>query len=285
MALFDDEDDNNKSTNLLALDDTETSDDIMDINDLGKEIETVEVAPTATKPPSRYAGKTQEELTQMLEEAQSQIGRQSSEIGEVRKLADELVKKSLSNNTTPRKETPPADEEHEDDFFADPAAAVARAVSKHPAVVAAKDAAETATREKSASRVLGNHPDMPQVIGSPEFAEWVKASPMRVRMYALADQYDADAAEELLANFKASSSFVKPAGVTATTTTAITVVNAKAAAALAAGSVGTQANAGTQAPSKRYRRSDIMRLMNTNPTRYESMADEILKAYAEGRVV
>ena len=273
MSLFDDENEVTKAID-LSQDATGTPEDISDISELENEPADVVADPVvAEKPTSRYAGKSQEELTRMLEDAQAQIGRQSSEIGEVRKLADDLVKSSLKVSP---KEAPPA-EEHEDDFFTDPAAAVARAVSKHPAVAAAKEAAELAARERSTSRILASHPDMQQVIGSPEFAEWVKASPMRVRMYTLADQFDVEAADELLSNFKASNSVVKavapPSGAS------------KAAAALAAGSVGTPATAASAPPAKKYRRSDIMRLMSTDPSRYEAMADEILKAYAEGRVV
>lgn len=274
MALFDEEIEVSKITN-STVDDAGTPDDIADIDDLGKEPVDVIPAPALpSKPASRYAGKTQEELTQMLEEAQTQIGRQSSEIGEVRKLADDLVKKSL---VAPAKAFTPPVEEHEDDFFTDPEAAVARAVSKHPAVAAAKEAAAIAARERSSAQVLKSHPDMTEVIGSPEFATWVKASPMRVRMYALADQYDAEAADELLSNFKASNSVAKAA--------ALPDGAAKAAAALAAGSVGTTATGASAPAAKKYRRSDIMRLMTTDPSRYEAMADDILKAYAEGRVV
>jgi hypothetical protein len=276
MSLFDEEIEVTNKAIVAGADESGALDDIADIDDLGKEALTVVEVPAVapTKPASRYAGKTQEELSQMLEDAQAHIGRQSSEIGEVRKLADDLVKKSL---TVPTKETPA--EEHEDDFFTDPAAAVARAVSKHPAVAAAKEAGEIAAREKASARVLASHPDMAQVTGSPEFVAWVKASPMRVRMYALADQYDSEAADELLSNFKASNSIVKPV------TPLVADGAAKAAATLAAGSVGTSATSASAPASKKYRRSDIMRLMNTNPARYEAMADEILKAYAEGRVV
>ena len=277
MALFDDEIEVNK-TSTLPKDELGSTDDISDISELGApadELDAVVVTAPVTKPVSRYAGKTQEELSQMLEDAQAHIGRQSSEIGEVRKLADDLVKKTL---TSPPKEVAPKAEEHEDDFFTDPEAAVARAVSKHPVVAAAKEAAESDARKRSSASVLKSHPDMVQVIGSPEFATWVKASPMRVRMYALADQYDAEAAEELLANFKSSPTFVAAVPVVAAGA-------AKAAEVLAAGSVGTSAVGASAPATKKYRRSDIMRLMQTDPSRYEAMADEILKAYAENRVV
>lgn len=275
MALFDEEIEVSKITT-STVDDSGTLEDITDINEPEKEPVEVSTPAPVAKPVSRYAGKTQEELAQMLEDAQTQIGRQSSEIGEVRKLADDLVKKSLAS---PAKAVTPPVEEHEDDFFTDPEAAVARAVSKHPAVAAAKEAAEQAARERSSAAVLKSHPDMTQVIGSPEFADWVKASPMRRRLYALADQYDTEAADELLTNFKASNSIVKPA------VPAVGAGAAKAAATLAAGSVGTSATAASAPVSKKYRRSDIMRLMTSDPSRYEAMADEILKAYAEGRVV
>ena len=35
---------------------------------------------------------------------------------------------------------------------------------------------------------------------------------------------------------------------------------------------------------KVYRRADIIKLMKTDPERYNALSDEILKAYAEGRV-
>jgi hypothetical protein len=38
------------------------------------------------------------------------------------------------------------------------------------------------------------------------------------------------------------------------------------------------------AGGKIYRRVDVMRLMEEDPDRYEAMADEIQRAYAEGRI-
>jgi hypothetical protein len=36
---------------------------------------------------------------------------------------------------------------------------------------------------------------------------------------------------------------------------------------------------------KKYRRADIIKLMQTDPSRYEALQDEIMKAYSEGRVI
>lgn len=245
-----------------------------------------EVAPVVAEPikASRYAGKTSAELEQMLEDAQAHIGRQSSEIGEVRKLADALVQKSL---TTPVGKVPAEVKPEEfdaSDFFADPQAAIARAVSNHPSVVSARETAERLNRDRSAAAVQAKHPDMQEVLATPEFSAWVKASPMRTKMYAMADQqWDIDAADELLNSFKSSANFK----ATSTVATEAAQKAGKAAidAALKAGGVGTSNGNSGVAPAKKYRRSDIMRLMTTDPRRYESMADEILLAYSEGRVV
>ena len=35
---------------------------------------------------------------------------------------------------------------------------------------------------------------------------------------------------------------------------------------------------------KVYRRADIIKLMKTDPDRYQALSDEIMAAYAEGRV-
>ena len=35
---------------------------------------------------------------------------------------------------------------------------------------------------------------------------------------------------------------------------------------------------------KVYRRADIIKLMRTDPERYQALSEEILKAYSEGRV-
>jgi hypothetical protein len=53
---------------------------------------------------------------------------------------------------------------------------------------------------------------------------------------------------------------------------------------LKAADVGSSGN--TESVSKKkYRRSDIIKLMQTDPDRYDSMSEEIMTAYREGRVI
>ena len=47
----------------------------------------------------------------------------------------------------------------------------------------------------------------------------------------------------------------------------------------------TVATGSDEAPTKKiFRRADIMKLMQTNPDKYDMMQDEIMSAYREGRV-
>ena len=49
--------------------------------------------------PEKYKGKNLEDIVRMHQEAEKLIGRQAQEVGEVRRLADGLIKQSLSQKT------------------------------------------------------------------------------------------------------------------------------------------------------------------------------------------
>jgi hypothetical protein len=119
------------------------------------------------------------------------------------------------------------------------------------------------------------HPDFAQVVQDPEFVNWIKASPMRINMYALADaQYDFNAADELISTFKQ----IRGARTNETVSTG-QQVRAKdmKAASVDVGGTG-------ESSKKVYRRADLIRLKMTDPNRYEALQPEIMAAYAEGRV-
>ncbi len=103
----------------------------------------------------------------------------------------------------------------------------------------------------------------------------MKSSPIRVGLYARADsEFDFDSANELLSTYKqirgVKSKQTEDAGEV------VRKQNLKTA----------QVDVGGSGESSRrvYRRADLIRLKMTDPGRYESLSDEIIKAYAEGRV-
>ena len=149
--------------------------------------------------PEKYRQKTLEEVVKMHQEAEKLIGKQAQEVGETRKLADELIKQNLANKSQPIKE-----EEPEPDFFENPKEAIRKTVDSHPDVLAGRQAALEFKKMQIQQKLSQEHPDFGQIAQDPEFVNWVKSSPVRLGLYAKADgEYDYDSANELLSTYKA----------------------------------------------------------------------------------
>ena len=219
--------------------------------------------------PDKYRGKDLGDIIKMHQEAEKLIGKQAQEVGEVRKLADELIKQNLSGNRQN------AEVEPEIDFFEDPKKAVQNTINNHPDVLAARQAGQEFKKMQIQNKLSSEHPDFSQIVQDPDFANWVKSSPIRIGLYAKADgEFDYDSANELLSTYKQLK------GVKTRQTSDAGEVSRKQN--LKAASVDS---GGTGESGKRvYRRADLIRLKMTDPQRYESLSDEIMTAYQEGRV-
>ena len=226
--------------------------------------------------PPKYKGKSLDEIVKMHQEAEKLIGRQAQEVGEVRKLADELIKRQLDT----RQEVPAAKED-EIDFFEDPKKAVNKAVETHPAILEARQQTLALKQQQTLTKLQQDFPDFQQTVADPSFAEWIKASPVRMRLYAAADaDFDFDSAAELLTSW----SYVKPKA--APVQQAVPSQEARAAqkAAVKAATVDVGSNSVGNTSSKVYRRADLIRLQLEDPDRYQELQPEIMAAYSEGRV-
>ena len=229
-----------------------------------------EPKPEIPELPDRYRGKSIEDVIKMHQEAEKVIGRQAQEVGEVRKLADELIKQNLGSKSQPVEKQEP-----EVDFFEDPQKAIQKTVETHPDIIAARQAALDFKRLQTQQRIAQEHPDYGQIGADPEFANWVKSSPVRIALYAKADgEYDFDAANELLSTYK------ELRGVKQKQTQQVAEAERKQTMKAAQVDSG-----GTGESSKRvYRRADLIRLKMTDPARYNALSEEIMAAYQEGRV-
>jgi hypothetical protein len=237
---------------------------------------TPEVNAPVEELPEKYRGKSAIDIARMHQEAEKLIGRQANEVHEVRSLADQLLKQQLDSN---KPIAAPIEESLEDDFFVDPNRAVARAVEKHPAVIEAKNTAMELRKNKTAAQLSAKHPDFGTIVQDTGFQDWVKASPIRLNMFAKADaEYDFDSANELLSTYKEIKQIRQTQQVQKTD-----AVEARAQdAAMRAATVDV---GGTGESSKKvYRRADLIKLRMTDPDRYMALQDEIMSAYAQGRV-
>lgn len=226
--------------------------------------------------PEKYRGKSAIEIAKMHQEAEKLIGRQANEVHEVRSLADQLLKQQLESKT---KEAKPVEESLEEDFFADPASAVNRQVEKHPAVLEAKQAALELKKMKTAQQLSAKHPDFATIASDSGFQDWVKSSPVRLNLFAKADaEFDFESADELLSTYKELKQIKQQTQAAQTAA----VENKAQEQAMKAATVDV---GGTGESSRKvYRRADLIKLRMTDPDRYMQMSDEIMAAYAEGRV-
>jgi len=233
--------------------------------------------PEVEELPEKYRGKSAIEIAKMHQEAEKLIGRQANEVHEVRSLADQLLKQQLESNKKVKQE--PIEESLEEDFFADPKQAVNRQVEKHPAVIEARQAALEMKKMKTAQQLAAKHPDFGTIAQDAGFQDWVKSSAIRLQLFAKADaEYDFESADELLSTYKEIKQ-IKQAQQTASAAKVETKAQEQAmkAATVDVGGAG-------ESSRKVYRRADLIKLRMTDPDRYEQMADEIMAAYAEGRV-
>jgi hypothetical protein len=243
--------------------------------------EEVQTAPEPVEElPEKYKGKSAIEIAKMHQEAEKLIGRQANEVHEVRSLADQLLKQQLESNKRVKQE--PIEESLEEDFFADPKQAVNRQVEKHPAVIEARQAALEMKKMKTAQQLSAKHPDFGTIASDVGFQDWVKASAIRLNLFAKADaEYDFEAADELLSTYKEIKQ-IKAQQVVQQTAQSNQVEAEAQKTAMKAATVDVGGSGETS--RKIFRRADLIKLKMTDPARYEAMSDEIMAAYSEGRV-
>jgi len=222
--------------------------------------------------PEKYQGKSLEDVVQMHQEAEKLLGRQSSEVGELRKVVDDYISQSITT-TAPQQYVEPEDDI---DYFTDPQAAVNRAIENHPKIREAEQYTAQYKKQSSLATLQTKHPDMQDILNDNGFAEWIKASKIRTQLFVQADQqYDADAADELFSLWKERKTVAQQTA---------NVEKQARKQTLKAANTGNARGSAEGSRKKVYRRADIIKLMRTDPDRYQALSDEIMAAYAEGRV-
>jgi hypothetical protein len=211
----------------------------------------------------------------MHQELEKFSGKQSTEVGELRKIVDDHIQTQLSTQQAPQQQQQ-TDDEDDVDFFVDPQTAVSRAIDNHPKIKEAEAYTQQAKQQATLAQLKSEHPDMEQILQDPKFAEWIKGSKVRTKLFVEADQkYDYDSAHELFSLWKEKNQVVQQAAE---------VEKQARKSAVKSANTGNARGTGEGLRKKVYRRADIIKLMRTDPERYQALSDEIFKAYAEGRV-
>ena len=241
-----------------------------EVNEIQQEV--VEQPQEEPSLPEKYQGKSLEEVVQMHQEAEKLLGRQSSEVGELRKVVDDYISTQTQSAPQPQYVEP----EDDIDYFTDPQGAVNRAIENHPKIREAQEYSQQYKQQAALATLNNKHPDMQEILGDPKFAEWIKASKIRTQLFVQADQeYNAEAADELFSLWKERKTVAQQTAQ---------VEKQARKQQLKAANTGNARGSAAGSRKKVYRRADIIKLMKNDPDRYTALADEIMAAYAEGRV-
>ncbi len=226
----------------------------------------VEEKPVEDEIPERHRGKSMKQIIEELEHANKSMGKYANELGEVRRLADELIKSQLKpNETQPAKEV---------DFFENPQEAIKKQIESNPEVQAAKQYAMQAKQAQAKAEFQRRHPDYENVIKDEDFGRWVMASKVRQSLWQQAVAYDVDSADELFSTYKQLKTVKQ---VKLSEEEKVSRDKTLKAASVETGGSG-------ESGKKIYRRADLINLKLRDPRKFSAMQDEIDAAYREGRV-
>ena len=221
--------------------------------------------------PEKFRGKSAAEIAQSYADLERRMSDQGNELSNLRSTLDAMA---LQSSTAKEPEQEPITEA---DFFSDPTNTVNRAIESHPALRQAQEMAQKMAYAQGLATLQQRHPDLQDVVGSEKFKEWVQSSSARMARYQRADQMgDVEEADDLISTFKQLNKVE--------TTTKEASKKAQKQAVKSASTGAVRGNSDVQGSRRVYRRADIRELMRTNPQRYEDLQDEIMRAYAEGRV-
>ena len=236
------------------------------------QVETTDTQEPESTVPDKYQGKSIEEIVQMHQEAEKLVGRQSSEVGELRKIVDDFIKTKAEE--TKQEISPNNSMDDEVDFFENPKEAVAKAVAGSTEMKQMQELLAAQKQQEVLGKISAKHPDYMEVIQDPAFGEWVKSSTVRVELFQRADNYDFNAADELLTVWSERKEVVEKAKE----------VNEQDRKQQRKAATTGGKGSGEPISRKIYKRSDIVQLMISDPERYKANVDEFDRAYREGRV-
>ena len=192
-----------------------------------------------------------EALIEQNNNFKKKLGDQGKEIGDLRRSLDQVLQQQVQPQV-------------EDEWYSDPTEKKVNAL----------EGELNSMKQTQALRELeSRHPGCRDLPKDESFANWVGQSQYRSNLYNKADNLDFQAADELFTAWEEQQE-------TANQEQGQRRTNRNKAlndAAMEKGSAGGMRKT-------YYSRSELINLRINNPEKYEAQRDEIMKAYAEGRV-
>jgi len=159
--------------------------------------------------PERFKGKSPEEIARAYAELEKLNSRQAQDLGAMRRTVDTLLdlqSDGTSVSRTAPKAEPPAPVTV-DDLYQDPDKNIRRVVQEETTgqIKDLDEEVRSLRREQALSKFDALHPDWRDIAQSPEFVNWVRETPFRMRLVAAADKFDLEAADTVINLYKAEN--------------------------------------------------------------------------------
>lgn len=183
---------------------------------------------------------------------QKKLGDQGNEIGQLRKIADQQLQQQVNQPV------------EEDDWYVDPAEKKVRALESK---------LNTIELSQALRDLENKHPGFRDLPKDESFAGWVQGSQYRSNLYQKAEMMDMAAADELFTAWEEQ----QEAANNQHTEERSNRNKALNDATMEKGSAGGSRK-------QYFSRTELIDLRINNPNKYEAMRDEIMQAYADGRV-
>ena len=233
--------------------------------------------------PEKYRGKSPKEIVQMHQNAESELGRARNEIGQVRRLADELLGINSARAARAAPEAPTRTKLTPDSILSDPEAAVVSVVKEEAEQRAAADGDRLARLEYelSLARFERKHPEYQDRLSDPAFTAWIQKSPLRTRLAQATVSGDFASADELFSLYEEVQAGAQSQDNQQPPSQTEQVRRAGLARSGGSSAAGvTNTNSGKPV----WSRAKLMEMRLNNPTEFERLQPQILQAYAEKRV-
>ncbi len=193
-----------------------------------------------------------ETLIEQNNNFKKKLGDQGNEIGNLRRSLDTVLQQQTSQKV------------EEDDWFVDPT---------EKKVSAIESELNNLKQSQALRELEAKHPGFRDLPQDESFAGWISKSQYRSNLYAKADRMDMDAADELFTAWEEQQESAGQAHQSQSTSRKKALNDAT----MEKGSAGGMRK-------QYYSRSELIDLRINNPSKYEANRDDIMRAYAEGRV-
>ena len=238
--------------------------------------------------PEKFKGKSAEEIARSYVELEKDSGRLRNELGDYRSLTDRLLKLEEKRATDLEGAGAKPKDEYELDpaeFLSNPRETLARwyehQKKQDPEYQGLQERLNRVEGHIGAQTLTSKHADANELTSDPDFLAFVQAHPVRLSIAQRAvQQQDVDSLDYLLTEYKERKGALRKEPEPKEDSE----INAARRVATEKASSGSSTNA-RPGGDKVFSRRKLIQLKINNPEEYAAMQDDILLAYAQGRVV